>query len=294
MKRTAIRISLLRGICQTPAYAAYEKKFLEQEGVDAEVDVAATAWLVPHKLLRGETQFAVMPWTRVASAEAEGFPFVLLAGSGWEEAAIVLRNGVRENEVKKVAIPQRGGIKDLTAMGLIDLLGWKDVEQVRQPSGDGAIIALFGQGADASSMVEPYATMMERLGVGKAIRRTGDLWKGAPGCSLTTTKDLRNRDPKLVEAVVRAFYRGVAFVRENHEEAAEIASHYIGVNKEFIRESLCRNMPNVDALRSKKAMDDILKLMQRLGYIKNLPTDILDLSFLDRIRDSFEPQRLSA
>jgi ABC-type nitrate/sulfonate/bicarbonate transport system substrate-binding protein len=294
MKNTAIHISLLRGICQTPAYVAYEKKFIEQEGLQAEVDVAATAWLVPQKLLRGETQFAVMPWTRVASAEAEEFPFVLLAGSGWEEAAIVVRNGIGANEVKKVAIPQRGGIKDLTAMGLIDSLGWKNVELVRQPSGDGAIIALFGQGADASSMVEPYATMMEQLCVGRAIRRTGDLWKGAPGCSLTTTKNLRNHEPEIVQAMVRAFYRGVLFVREHHEEAAEIAARYIGVNSAFIRESLRRNMPNVDALRSRKAMDDILKLMLHLGYIKKLPVDIVDLSFLDRARDSFEPQRLSA
>jgi ABC-type nitrate/sulfonate/bicarbonate transport system substrate-binding protein len=281
--KKSIKLSLLRGICQTPAYVAYEKKFLEEEGLEAAVDVAATAWLIPHKLLRGETHFAVMPWTRVAAAEAEGYPFVLLAGSGWEEAAIVLRNGIKPSEVKKVAIPQRGGIKDLTAMGLIDSLGWNTAELVRQPSGDGAIIALFGQGADASSMVEPYATMMERLGVGKAIRRTGDLWKGAPGCSLTATKELRNNNPEIVEAMVRAFDRGVSFVRENHEESAEIASHYIGVNSRFIKESLSRNLPNIDALRSKKAMDEILQLMCRLGYIRNPPTDILDLSFLDRI-----------
>ncbi|MFO1429190.1 MAG: ABC transporter substrate-binding protein [Candidatus Competibacteraceae bacterium] len=278
-----IKLSLLRGICQMPAYVAYEKGFLKDEGLEATLEIVATAWLVPEKLASGDCQFAVMPWTRVAAAELEGLPLVLLAGSGYEEAAIVLRNGISPAEVSKVAIPLRGGIKDLTAMGLIKSLGWENVQQIRQPSGDGAIIALFGQGADAASMVEPYATMMEGLGVGKVIRRTGDLWKGAPGCSLATTKPFRDRTPDVVEGVVRAFARGVQFVKENPQEAAEMASRYIGVNSRFICAALKNNQPNVDAIRNSRAMAEILGLMQQLGYIHTLPTDYVDLSFLDKV-----------
>jgi len=278
-----IKLSLLRGVCQMPAYVACEKGFMKDEGLDAQIEIVATAWLVPQKLSAGDCQFAVMPWTRVAAAELEGLPLVLLAGSGFEEAAIVLRHGVAPSEVKKVSVPLRGGIKDLTAMGLIRSLGWENAAQIRQPSGDGAIIALFGQGADAASMVEPYATMMEELGVGRVIRRTGDLWKGAPGCSLATTKPLTQSDPSLVEAVVRAFARGVKFVRENHAESSEIASRYIGINSRFIRAALKNNQPNVDAIRNQKPMDDILALMQQLGYIKTIPTQYRDLRFLDKV-----------
>src|SRR5688572_24351779 len=100
---TKIKIALLRGVCQTPAYAAHEQGFFRDEGLDVEVEIAATAWLVPHKLTTGDSQFAVMPWTRVAAAE--GLPFLLLAGSGFEEAAIVMRNGISEAQVRKVVIP---------------------------------------------------------------------------------------------------------------------------------------------------------------------------------------------
>jgi len=278
-----IKLSLLRGVCQMPAYVACEKGFMKDDGLEAEIEIAATAWLVPQKLTSGDCQFAVMPWTRVAATEIEGLPLVLLAGSGFEEAAIVLRNGVAPSEVKKVSVPLRGGIKDLTAMGLIKSLGWEKAEQIRQPSGDGAIIALFGQGADAASMVEPYATMMEELGVGKVIRRTGDLWKGAPGCSLATTKPLTQKEPQMVEGVVRAFARGVKFVKQNPDESAEIASYYIGINSRFIRAALKNNQPNLDAIRNQKPMDDILALMQQLGYIKTIPTHYRDLSFLDKV-----------
>ena len=274
-----IKIALLRGVCQTPAYTAQEEGFFRDEGLAAEVEVLATAWLVPHRLTAGDCHFAVMPWTRVAAAA--GNPFVLLAGSGCEEAAMVLRAGIAEAEVRRVAIPLRGGIKDLTALGLIRSLGWKDVAILRQPSGDGAIIAFFGQGVDAASMVEPYATMMELLGIGRIIRRTGDLWKGAPGCSLTTTAEFKQRESETVAAAVRAFVRGAQFVRRQPDRAAEIASRYIGIHPRFIRAALDRNQPNLDALRNQAAMKQILQLMAELGYVEGEPAGFTDLSFLD-------------
>jgi NitT/TauT family transport system substrate-binding protein len=279
VRERAIRVALLRGVCQTPAYVAHDQGFFADEGLRVEVDVAPTAWLVPHKLSTDEVQFAVMPWTRVAAEP--GRPFVLLAGSGWEEAAIVLRRGLAESDVRTVAVPLRGGIKDLTAMGLIRSLGWTHVQQLRQPSGDGAIIAFLGQGAEAASMVEPYATMMEELGVGRVIKRTGDLWPGAPGCSLTTTAALRDREPDTVARFVRAFVRGATFVREEPARTADIAYRHIGIAPRFIRAALERNLPDVDALRNRGAMDQILDLMRDLGYLRGEPGEYLDLSFLD-------------
>src|SRR5688572_23145651 len=112
-----LRLALLRGVCQMPAYAAHEEGFFSDEGLETEIEIAATAWLVPQRLNAGECQLAVIPWTRVAASPPR--TLVLLTGSGLDEAAIVLRNGVPETEVERVVVPLRGGIKDLTAMGLI-------------------------------------------------------------------------------------------------------------------------------------------------------------------------------
>jgi NitT/TauT family transport system substrate-binding protein len=277
-----IQISLLRGICQIPAYVAAEKGFFVESGLQVRMDVAATAWLVPQKLMQGESQFAVIPWTRVAAAEANDMPLVLLAGSGCEEAAIVLRRGVEPTDVKKVAVPQRGGMKDLTAMGLLDHLGWRHAQQIRMPSGDGAILALVGQGADAASMIEPYATMLEILGIGTIIRRTGDVWKGAPGCSLTTSAQYKQAHPDVVQAMVDAFARGAQFTQQHPDEAAAIAADYIGMNPTFIRAALRHNVPNLNAIRNQEAMNQILSLMRELGYVRRQPQNYLDLSFLDK------------
>lgn len=286
-----IRLSLLRGVCQTPAYVAHEQGLFFDAGLETQLDMAATAWLIPHQFNSGQCDFAIMPWTRVAGGAAAGESMIVVAGSGIEEAALVVRRGLAPEEVRSVSIPREGGIKDLTAMALIENMGWKDVEILRQPSGDGAIIALFGQGADAASMVEPYATLMEELGVGRVIRRTGDVWKGAPGCSLTTTRALIETQPDLVQAVVDVHLRAVERVREDPGQAATIAARYIGVDSKSIHRSFFVNRPDADAVRHHDVMRRILDLMLQLGYIDRIPENYADLRFMDQsgVRRSGSP-----
>jgi ABC-type nitrate/sulfonate/bicarbonate transport system substrate-binding protein len=85
-----------------------------------------------------------------------------------------------------------------------------------------------------------------------------------------------------VQGVVDAFARGVRFVREESDEAADIAAPYIGMDGEFIREALKRNLPDLDTLRNTAAMDHVMTLMQQLGYVSRRPQHFLNLSFLDK------------
>jgi NitT/TauT family transport system substrate-binding protein len=282
MKR--IRLSLLRGICQLPAYVAMERGFFAAQEIEAEPQLAPTAWTVPERLKTGEVDFAVIPWTRVAAdVPRDGNRLVLIAGSGIEEAALVLRAGLSPADVRSVAVPNEGGIKDLTAMALLRRLGWNDVRLVRQPSGDGAILSFVGQGADAAAMVEPYAAMLESLGLGKVLLRTGDVWPGAPGCSLTTTSALIERDADLARRVVTAYVAAARFVLESPDEAATAGEKYIGVSAAIIRRALTANRPDPRAIRNDEAMSQILTLMAELGYLKRPAQDYRDLSFLEAL-----------
>jgi len=276
-----IEFSVLRGVCQIPAYVAVEKGFFRSEGLDVRLNVEATAWLVPQKLTSGSSSFALLPWTRVAAADQDEERLVVVCGSGFEEAAIVVRAGKSVSDVSTVAVPLRGGMKDLTAMGLLKSLGWHEADLLRQPSGDGAIISFMGEGSDAASMVEPYASMFVALGVGEVVRRTGDLWPGAPGCSLATTAALRDAEPDLVQRVVNAFVCAVEHVNAMPQESAEIAHRYIGIAPRFIERALMVNRPNADAIRNQAAMDTVLDLMLSLGYLKTRPEGYCDTRFLD-------------
>jgi NitT/TauT family transport system substrate-binding protein len=278
--------ALLRGVCQLPAYVAHAKGFLNDVDIDAELSIAPTAWTVPQRLVDGEVHFAVIPWTRVAADTSKDNRLILISGSGIEEAAMVVRNGVEIEQVNGIAVPNEGGIKDLTAMALVQRLGWQDVDIVRMPSGDGAILSFVGEGSDAASMVEPYATMLEHLGLGHVIQRTGDVWPGAPGCSLTTTSNIIAQNPDLVQRMVSAYMRGAQFAETNRDEAAEISAKYIGISAKIIRKALDANRPNPDAIRNQAAMDQVIGLMIERGYIDGPPTGFKDLSFLDKAEAS--------
>lgn len=282
MSLKSARFALLRGVCQTPAYVAHARGLFANEGVESSIQISPTAWMIPEQLLDGGVDFAVIPWTRVAAAEAGEAPLKLLCGSGIEEAAIVVRQGLDPAKVKTVAIPREGGMKDLTAMGLLESMGWSAAVQRRFPSGDGAIISFFGQGADAASMVEPYAAMMEQLGVGRVVRRTGDVWPGAPGCTLCASAELIERDPDLVQRVVNAYVKAIDHVNRHPDDAAADAAPLIGVNEEMIRRALKSNRPNANAIRNTESMARVLALMQKLGYIHEIPSNFSDLRFLDR------------
>ena len=282
-----IVFALLRGVCQLPAYVAHAKGFLRDVDIDAELSIAPTAWTVPQRLVDGEVHFAVIPWTRVAADNSRN-RLTLISGSGFEEAAMVVRNGMTVEQVTAVAVPNEGGIKDLTAMALVQRLGWQEANIVRMPSGDGAILSFVGEGADAASMVEPYATMLEHLGLGHVIQRTGDVWPGAPGCSLTTTSNVIAAKPDLVQRMVGAYMRGARFADTNRDELAEIAEKYIGLSAEIIRKALDANRPNPDAIRNQAAMDQVIGLMIQRGYIDRAPSGYKDLSFLDKAEASLK------
>jgi ABC-type nitrate/sulfonate/bicarbonate transport system substrate-binding protein len=194
---------------------------------------------------------------------------------------MVVRKGMAVEQIHDVAVPNEGGIKDLTAMALLDRLGWQDSNIIRMPSGDGAILSFVGEGADAASMVEPYATMLEHLGLGRVLQRTGDVWPGVPGCSLTTTSDIITEDPDLVQRMVNAYWRGAQFVEASPDESSEIANKYIGLSTRIIRKSLNVNRPNPNAIRNQAAMDQVIQLMIERGYIDRAPTRYKDLTFLD-------------
>jgi ABC-type nitrate/sulfonate/bicarbonate transport system substrate-binding protein len=277
-----IRLSLLRGVCQLPAYVAYEEGLLRQAGIDADLSIAPTAWMVPDRMHAGEIDFAVIPWTRVAADATSTNRLVVVCGSGIEEAAIVVRAGMRAEDVRSVAVPQEGGIKDLTAMMLLKQMGWSSVDVVRMPSGDGAILSFVGQGADAASMVEPYAAMLGHLGLGWVVIRTGDLWPGAPGCSLATTSNRIRERPDLVERMVGAYVKAASLVRSDLRTAAAIGAKFIGVSAEIVGKALEANQPNPDAIRSDAAMAAIVDLMIERGYIAAVPSGYRDLTFLDR------------
>jgi ABC-type nitrate/sulfonate/bicarbonate transport system substrate-binding protein len=130
-------------------------------------------------------------------------------------------------------------------------------------------------------MVEPYATMFERMGIGRIVKRTGDAWPGAPGCSLACSAALIKQDPDCVQRVVRAYIRAASWVLENTDEAAAIAAPIIGVHAQHTAAAIHANPVRVDGVRNSDTMRTILEFMKSLGYMHEVPEGFTDLRFMN-------------
>ena len=86
----------------------------------------------------------------------------------------------------------------------------------------------------------------------------------------------------MIEIRRNAYVAASLFVHENPDAAAEIGASFIGVHVEIARCTLHVNRLNVDAIRKRTAIKQVLTLMQKLGYVQHLPQNFAELCFLDR------------
>jgi len=284
-----INIGLIRGICQMPAYIAYEKGFFKEQGLEISYSIDPTAWLLPNKLISGKISFGILPWTRTVSARDNGNNMVVIAGSGYEEPATVVRkdsgiNDLSELKGKRISLPVAGGMKDLTSQVLFkeyDITP-ENTEIIRLPSGDAAMLALLSGRVDATTNVEPYATMAVEVGIGKIIARGKDVVPKTPGCSITTTDEFLQNHSDIALNFLKAILKAEAFCNKEPDDAAKISSKYIGIPAMIIREALRYNQPHVDITGSMDAMMRIVRLMKELDYIKTMPQDFCNFKLLEK------------
>jgi ABC-type nitrate/sulfonate/bicarbonate transport system substrate-binding protein len=112
------------------------------------------------------------------------------------------------------------------------------------------------------------------------LLRTGDVWPGAPGCSLTTGSALIDSEPELVPRGVTAYGAAARRGLAAPDEAARAGESFIGVSAAIIRRALESNRPDPLAIRNDAAMAQIIALMTDLGYLRQPPEGYRDLRFL--------------
>ena len=278
-----------------PGYVAYEKGFFKGHGLDVSCSVDPTAWVLADKLIVGDISFGIVPWTRVVSARDRGNNLVVIAGSGYEETATVVRidsniNSLSELKGKRISLPVAGGMKDLTSQALFKKydITPENTEILRLPSGDAAMLALLSGRVDATTNVEPYATMAVDLGIGKIISRGKDILPKVPGCSITTTDDFLQDHPDVVLRFITAILKAEEFCHNEPKEAAKISSKYIGISAGIVREALRYNQPHIDITGSIDVMVRIVKLMKELGYIQKTSQEFYNFELLKKAKAELE------
>lgn len=285
-----IELGLIRGVCQLPAYVAIEKGYFEEKGLDVDYKIDPTAWLVPEQLNNGDLTFSIMPWTRTVSARNEDKDLLVLAGSGYEETAVVVNkksdiDDLSDLSGKKISLPAIGGMKDITSQKMFEKnnISSDETEVYRMPSGDAALISFLSGEVDATTNVEPFSTLAVELGVGEIIARGGDILPKSPGCCVTAKEEFVEENEDVTYNFLAALKEANEFIYDNPGEAGDLGSKYIGVNGDVTEKALKDNKPKLDIRNSVDAMEEVVDEMIELEYVDEKPNKFYDFSYLEKI-----------
>ncbi|MBL9115871.1 MAG: ABC transporter substrate-binding protein [Verrucomicrobiaceae bacterium] len=273
--------ALIRGICQLPVYVAHETGEFQKNNVESSIRIVPAAWMVPSMLQKGEVEFGVIPWTRVAIAAEKGENLIVIAGGGVEEGMILARPDMERSDISTIAVPQPGGVKDFFANELISRASLSKARLVSNPSGDASLVSYIGGGADAISTIEPFGSMLEFLGLGTVIAKIGDIFPRMPGCCLSTTKQMVATNRDLCIHVIAAMRKSEELIRNNPSLAAAIGQKYIGISAEIIQKALTTNLPSIDVIQETDVIRAVVMRMLEMGRLHSEPERIFDRSFLE-------------
>ncbi|MCH9650795.1 MAG: ABC transporter substrate-binding protein [Deltaproteobacteria bacterium] len=214
-----------------PLYIAMQEGFFEDEGLDVTLTNGGADDLTWAAVISGSAQFGVADPTMIAvQSEQGGVPGRMVATVVGRVAfwAISLDSAAEEitkpedfrgHTVAAFRFPNTANALALRTFQKARLELGKDVSIV--PVDYGAVLAQLLRGEASLAMVlEPAASLAEAEGA-KVVYSYAEDWGEFAFTGLTTTEELIQKDPALVQAVVNALQRAVRLAHTDLERAVE-------------------------------------------------------------------------
>jgi NitT/TauT family transport system substrate-binding protein len=240
-------------------------------------------------------QIVHIPFTNIIVAANNGAPVRIIAGSGAGGLFLLAQgsSGIKSMEDLK---KQKGKNLKIGAMRLNTFelmlyralvsngLKYDDFQMVWFSDTLSMASAFEAKAVDLVTHVEPFATrLVDKLG-GVPIASNLDTWgKDGPDCVTNARVDFIEKYPAAVTRYLRALLKADAAIKANRDKAVEVldASKFYRVDKDTLRAALPRQMPQVNLIGAGEAgMRTAIADMTALGYIKNVPANLIDFRFL--------------
>ncbi len=273
--KAKVRIAYLQGdLHQLACWIALEKGLFKAEGVD--VEVAGIFKAGPEEMSAFASKSIDVGYvgqapatTAVANKTAD---VKVIAQVNKEGSAIVVRKNSKIKHIsqlagKSIAIPGHSTVQDFLLRKALNKYGIK-VNKVndivlKPPE---MIGALKTDQIDAFIAWEPYPAKAVTMGIGKILMTSNDIWKGHQCCVLVVDSEFMNKNIEKIKGILRAHVHATDFIRNNPNEAVQIAVKYTGMDKDTIRHSmktiLYDYIPVVDG------EIEYVEFLSKLGYIK--------------------------
>jgi len=230
------RLALPPGPEALPAIVAIERGFFQREGVIVSTSTVGDMGALAASLTAGSTDAAVLSNPGlIAMASLQAPAAAVASGAARSRHALIARRGaaasIAELGGKRVGVVN-GSCAAAVLPRLLDAngidpatvsVGAGNPAQLREAISNGEIDAVFGTSGFISN-----------FGVEAVVLAGPDDVAGATGflCAdaLVVSGRTRENEPELAEAMARAWETGVAYIRENPEDAARLLQIYMHRN----------------------------------------------------------------
>ena len=257
-----------------PAFNWLPLKVAEADGRLKEIPIAYqkfnSGWELGEALVAGKLDVAIIPFTYVASAAAQGSEVRIIACLEHEDDGIIARQGI--TRLEDLAGRRIGCLKAST----IELL----LRQTLDGHGINAEIVYFSspmemwsaleQGAvDALSYYVPGIIKAEGK-IGHIIHWYSDEWAMHPCCDIAVHAGRIKTKRAAVQRLVQAIEAGTRAIAQDTARACSIAVQVYGLSDSTARASLRHTPFRVSLTEQEIAFElNTIALMKKLGYISN-------------------------
>jgi NitT/TauT family transport system substrate-binding protein len=289
-----IQVGHLVGICMSPLFYAHATGLFQQEGLKVELKFMPNPGDALTALTGGAQHIVHIPFTNVIVAANNGAPVRIIGGSGAGGLYLLAQGASGIKNIEDLRTKGKG--KKLGAMRLntFELMLYRVLANNGMKYSDFDMVwfndtlsmasAFEAKAVDLVTHVEPFATrLVDKLG-GVPIASNLDVWgKDGPDCVTNAHTGFLDKYPQAATKYVRALLKADAAIKADGEKAVDILDKgkYYRVDRDTLRAALPRQRPQVDITKgADDGMRVAIKDMQTLGYIKNVPANLIDTRFL--------------
>ncbi len=287
-----VRLALpSRSMGYLPMFIALHRGFLKDENLDLELP-ALLPNIAHNALLSGEVEYHGVADSALRLA-AKGAPLKSIFFSARLPNYFVMAKPsirtVSELRGKLLAVSRFGGTTDLAARVALQANGLdpqKDVTLIMIGLGNTRNAALIAGSVDANIANPPDNSMLKQKGF-RELLFLGDAME-FPSNGFTTTEKRLTENRDQVKRLLRAFYRGLLFSRDNPEESIKIVEREWKLDPATARDSYQSIMKAAsrDGASSDAGLKVHVKLMQQsdktIGDIAL--NKIVDFRVLEEVR----------
>lgn len=280
-----VKAGWVSAIDQIGLPAALDQGYFEDQGLDVELaDPFASGVDMLNALDADQIQFAQVG-TPVIGAKLKGADYVLLGnytGSASqlgidETMAVVSRadSGIKEGDLstlkgKKIGVTV-GSINHLYLLAVLDKLGMTtdDVQIVNTAAPDLAV-ALEKSGIDAAIIWDPWPLLIQQQVEGSYLVKRGGGFIGFMGY-LVAKRSFAEENPEIVSKFLTARAEADAWMRDNPDDAAQVASRWMSnLDPEIAKQAMQFNVKQLDPRLSAcnyAALNTAIGTLHELGAI---------------------------